>query len=224
MPVVRVGGRIESLEELRLELSLPLRHEGRGRHDQYATREAANGELLEDDPRLDRLAEAHLVGEDGAAAHLTQHAARDLDLMGKLLDRVRVEGDESLESRRESDSLCLTSKLDPRTGARRLDDTAGELRERALVDCPQLAFFSNAHSLLHLMHGTAGFEQDCRTVHPVTRPGNPALRASRLVRSDEGSPAEPARSRGRPAVAAGWPRALVVRRRAGQFLARMAGW
>src|SRR3954471_14774146 len=91
-PIVRISGRVESLEELALELSLPLGHQGSWREDQDATRQTADRELLEDDSRFDRLAEPHLVGEDVSPAHLAQYGASDLDLVRQLLDRVRVEG------------------------------------------------------------------------------------------------------------------------------------
>ena len=108
-PIVGIGGRIESLEELALELSLPLRHQGRRREDQHAAREAANSQLLEDDPRLDRFAEPHFVSENGAAAHVSQDIAGYLDLMRELLDRVRVERDQAIESRGQRDPLRLAS-------------------------------------------------------------------------------------------------------------------
>src|SRR3989449_8388489 len=55
-PVVGLGRGVEALEELLLELPLPLAHERGGRQDQRAAGEAADRELLVDDARLDRLA------------------------------------------------------------------------------------------------------------------------------------------------------------------------
>ena len=82
LPVLRLGGRVELLEELRLELGLPLFHERRGSEDQDAVRHAAHAQLLHDDPGFDGLAETDLVGEDRPSAHgPAQYAQGDVDLV-----------------------------------------------------------------------------------------------------------------------------------------------
>src|SRR3954468_7231170 len=138
LPLVRIRRRGEALEELALQLSLPLHHERGGREDEHPAREAAYEQLLEDDPRLDGLAESDLVGEDCASAHLPKDASRDLDLVGELLDGVGVERDETVEAGRERDPLGLASKLCPDERAWRLLQSARELGERALIDGPEI--------------------------------------------------------------------------------------
>src|SRR5204862_122596 len=83
--LVGIGRSVEALEELLFELPLPLTHQRGGREDQRAPGEPADGELLVDDARLDRLPEAHLIGEDRAAAHVAQDALGHVDLVGQLL-------------------------------------------------------------------------------------------------------------------------------------------
>src|SRR5437667_3117006 len=53
--------------------------------------------ILADEVGLDRLAEADFVRQDRAATHLAQHPLGHVDLVGQLLDRVRVEGDQPVE-------------------------------------------------------------------------------------------------------------------------------
>src|SRR3954447_7917036 len=138
LPLVGVRRRSDPLEELALQLSLPLHHERGGRENEHTAREAAYEQLLEDDPRLDGLAESDLVGEDCASAHLTKNASRDLDLVGELLDGVGVERDETVEAGRQRDALRLASKLCPDEGTWRLVESARELGERALIDGPEI--------------------------------------------------------------------------------------
>ena len=64
----------------------------------------------------------------------------DLDLMGQLLDRVRVERDEAIEPRREGDALSLAANLRPEKGAWWFLHPARELGERSLVDGPEIVF------------------------------------------------------------------------------------
>src|SRR5205807_400984 len=101
------GRSLEALEELLRELSLPLAHQGRGREDEGAAREPPDRQLFVDDARLDRLTQPHLVGEDGAPAHVAQHALSHVDLVGQLLDRVGIECDQPVEARHQRDALRL---------------------------------------------------------------------------------------------------------------------
>ena len=140
LPFIGIRRRGEALEELALQLSLPLHHERGRREDQHTTRESSNEQLLEDDPRLDGLTESDLVGEDGAPSHLSKDAARDLDLMGQLFDRVGVEGDEAIEARRQRNALGFAADVGPETGARWLLEPASEFGQRALVDGPKIVF------------------------------------------------------------------------------------
>src|SRR3954470_10279813 len=126
LPLVGVRRRGEALEELALQLSLPLHHERRGRENEHTAREAAHEQLLEDDACLDGLAESDLVSEDGASAHLAKDASRDLDLVGELLDGVGVERDEAIKAGRQRDPLGLASKLCPDERACRLLEPARE--------------------------------------------------------------------------------------------------
>ena len=72
-PVLELVHDLERETELRLHLLLPLGDEGGGGEDEDLPRESPHDELLQDDPRLDRLPEAHLVGEDRPPSHLPQH-------------------------------------------------------------------------------------------------------------------------------------------------------
>src|SRR5207237_1198042 len=136
LPVVGLGRGLEALEELLLELALPLAHERGGRQDQHAAGEAADRQFFIDDARLDRLAEADLVGEDGAAAHVAQHALGHVDLVGQLLDRVGVERDQPVEAGDEGDALRLAPQLVPGTIGRRSLDLVDEELQGPLVDRP----------------------------------------------------------------------------------------
>src|SRR5690242_19828174 len=97
-PFARLVRRVEALEELGLELPLPLIDERSRREDQNAPSEAADAELLEDDPSLDGLPEPDFVGQERATAHVLERAQGDVDLVWQLLDGVRVERDQALEA------------------------------------------------------------------------------------------------------------------------------
>src|SRR5206468_10838476 len=125
-----------ALEELLLQLALPLTNGRRRRQDQRAAGKPANRELLVDDARLDRLAEPHLVGEDGAAAHVAQHPLRYVDLVGQLRDRVGLERDQPVEPRDEGDPLGVAPQLVPGTLGRRPLELLGEQLERPFVHRP----------------------------------------------------------------------------------------
>src|SRR5439155_2419430 len=138
VPVFRIGRRLEPLEELPLQLALPLAHERGRREDQHAAGEPANRQLLVDDARLDRFAETDFVGEDGAAAHLPQHPLGDVDLVGQLLDRVGVEGDRPVGAGHKGGPRRLAPQVVPGALGRRAPELLGEHRERALVYGPDV--------------------------------------------------------------------------------------
>src|SRR5882762_1013905 len=137
-PVAGLARRVEALEELLLELALPLPHERGRRQDQHAAGEPANRELLVDDARLDRLAEAHLVGQDGAAAHVAQHPLGDVDLVRQRLDRVRVECDQPFEARDQGDPFRLTPQFVPGAVGRGRLEPFRERLEGVLVYRPDV--------------------------------------------------------------------------------------
>src|SRR5256885_16758678 len=60
--------------ELRFHFLPPLPRQRRWREDQGAADEAPDRVLLQEESRLDRLAEAHLVRKDRTAPHLPQDA------------------------------------------------------------------------------------------------------------------------------------------------------
>ena len=80
-PVLDLVHDLEVEAELRLHLLLPLRDEGRGGEDEDLPGEPADDELLQDDPRLDRLPEADLVREDRAPPHDSQDPQGGLHLV-----------------------------------------------------------------------------------------------------------------------------------------------
>src|SRR6266702_7733206 len=78
--------------------------------------------------------------EDGAAAHLAQHALGDVDLVGQLLDRVGVERDQPVEARHERDPLGLATQVVPGSVCGRTLELLREQLERTLVDRPRLVW------------------------------------------------------------------------------------
>src|SRR3989449_6721728 len=76
------------------------------------------------------------VGEDGAAAHVAQHPLGHVDLVGQLLDRVGVEGDQPVEARDQGDPFRLAPQLVPGALGRGFLELVGERLEGALVDRP----------------------------------------------------------------------------------------
>ena len=135
-PLLGLCRRLEALEELRFELSLPLPHERSRREHEHPADEPTDGELLVDETRLDRLAEADFVRQDRAATHLAQHPLGHVDLVGQLLDRVRVEGDQPVEARHQRDPLRLAPQIVPGAVAGGRPELRGERRERAFIDRP----------------------------------------------------------------------------------------
>src|SRR2546428_8733425 len=123
-------------EYLLYGLPLPLAHQRRGREDERAPGEPADGELLVDDARLDRLPEAHLIGEDRAAAHVAKDALGHVDRVRQLLDGVGVEGDQPVETGNERNPLRLPPQLVPGAIGGWLLELFDEQRERRLVDHP----------------------------------------------------------------------------------------
>jgi hypothetical protein len=138
VPLVGGGGGLEALAELLPQLALPLAHERGRREDQHAAGQPADGQLLVDDARFDRLAEAHFVGQDGAAAHLAQHPLGDVDLVGQLLDGVGADGEEPVEAWHERESFRFAPQLVPRAVGRRGLQLLGERGERAFVYRPDI--------------------------------------------------------------------------------------
>src|SRR2546428_4132116 len=106
-------------EYLLYGLPLPLAHQRRGREDQRAPGEPADRELLVDDARLDRLPEAHLIGEDRAAPHVAQDALGHVDLVRQLPDGVGVAPDQPLETGDQSNPFGLAPQLVPGATSRR---------------------------------------------------------------------------------------------------------
>ncbi len=137
-PVVGIGRGLEALEEFLLELPLPLAHQRGRREDQRAPGQAADRELFVNDARLDRLTEAHLVGQDGAAAHVAQHPLGHVDLVGQLLDGVGVECNQPVEPGNERDPFGLAPQLVPGALGRRLLERIDEQFQGPFVDRPGL--------------------------------------------------------------------------------------
>src|SRR5437016_13114650 len=73
-PVADGSEDCERQLELRFHLLPPLPRQRRGREDQDPADEPPDRVLLQEEPRLDRLAEAHLVRKDCTAPHLAQDA------------------------------------------------------------------------------------------------------------------------------------------------------
>ncbi|MNX65018.1 hypothetical protein D3C86_960590 [compost metagenome] len=95
--VVVLVGDHEGLAELGLHLAAPLGRQRRRGEDQDVLDQVADQVLLEDEARLDGLAEAHLVGEDGAAVHAVDGSHDRVDLVGQDLDAARLELVEALQ-------------------------------------------------------------------------------------------------------------------------------
>jgi len=93
----------------------PLRDESLWRHDQDTLHEAAQLQLADDETGLDRLAEAHLVGEEVThPSRMGQHLAQCPDLVGqwhhRRIDRreelvVVEQVEDTADHRRELDLL-----------------------------------------------------------------------------------------------------------------------
>src|SRR5207247_4915627 len=94
--------------ELRFHLLPPLPRQRRGREDQGPADEAPDRILLQEEPRLDRLAETHLVREDRTASHLAQDAQA-----GPLLVRIPEDApqggpsEQAVETVGEGDTMCF---------------------------------------------------------------------------------------------------------------------
>jgi hypothetical protein len=71
LPEGRQFGRLDELQllaEVQAHLGLPLAHQPLGRHHQHALGHAAQLQFAQDQPGLDGLAQAHLVGQQVANA------------------------------------------------------------------------------------------------------------------------------------------------------------
>lgn len=85
--------------ELAVELLLPLAHQAGGDEYQHTLGQAAQAQLAEHEQRLDRLAEADLIGEDGPAAHPAQRGSRGAELVRQGLEAQPRQRDEGVEAR-----------------------------------------------------------------------------------------------------------------------------
>ena len=125
------------------QLLAPLRQErDRGEH-QRAPHQPAQDVLLEDEPGLDRLSEADLVGQERAAAHLAQHPqdGPDLEVVAlQVADAVQAE--EALEPAGQREPLGVEVEQETcRAVARRVLDRRG--RRRSTRDRPESALLSS---------------------------------------------------------------------------------
>src|SRR3989475_10725970 len=83
-----------------------------------------------------RLPEAHLIGEDRAAAHVAQDALGHVDLVRQLLDGVGVERDQPVETGDQSNPFGLAPQLVPGAIGRWVLALFGRQREGTLGDPP----------------------------------------------------------------------------------------
>ena len=94
--------------ELLGHLVLPLLDQAAGRDDQAALEVAADQQLLDQQPRHDRLAGAGIVGEQEAQRLARQHLAVDgRDLVRQRLDLRRADGEIGIEQVGEPDAVGL---------------------------------------------------------------------------------------------------------------------
>ncbi|MEZ5264700.1 MAG: hypothetical protein R2755_23615 [Acidimicrobiales bacterium] len=90
--------QLEGLAELLPQLVSPLLAQGSGGEHEDAAGEAAQHQFLDDEPGFDRLAQAHLVGQHGAAAELAEHLAGGALLVGHVVDGGEVDGERLVEA------------------------------------------------------------------------------------------------------------------------------
>src|SRR2546427_12853661 len=83
-----------------------------------------------------RLPEAHLIGEDRAAAHVAQDALGHVDLVRQLLDGVGVERDQPVETGDQSNPFGLAPQLVPGAIGRGLPELFDENPERKAAGPP----------------------------------------------------------------------------------------
>ncbi len=112
LPVGRLAGEdLEALAEFGEHLLLPLRGERRRHQDEDLARQPAHNQLLHDDAGLNRLAEANLVAEQHAGAHLLQGGQRRLELVGVVDDINQVETEEALEAAHAGELLGAQAQI-----------------------------------------------------------------------------------------------------------------
>ena len=89
--------------ELAVELLLPLLDEAGGGEHQGRARQAPQPQLAKHEGGLDRLAQAHLVGEDGPTLHGPKHPGGGSELVGEGLEAQAGQRDERVEARPRPD-------------------------------------------------------------------------------------------------------------------------
>ena len=111
-----VGQDLEGKLEPSVQLVLPLLGEAAGADHEAPFQVAAGDELLDEEPRHDRLARAGIVGQQEAQRLPRQHRLVDRgDLMRQGLDHRRVNGQHRVEQVGETDALRLGYQ--PKQGA-----------------------------------------------------------------------------------------------------------
>ena len=99
---------VEGQLEPAVQLILPLLGETAGTDDQTPLQIPARDQLLDEQPRHDRLAGARVIGEKKAKGLTGQHGFVDRgDLMGQGLDDRGVHGEHRVEEMRQADPLRL---------------------------------------------------------------------------------------------------------------------
>ena len=113
-----VGQDLEGKLEAAGELVLPLLGEAAGAHDEAALQVPARDQLLDQEPRHDRLAGARIVRQQEAQRLPRQHRLVDRrDLVRQGLDHRRVDGQHRVEKVREADALRLRHQPEQRAVA-----------------------------------------------------------------------------------------------------------
>ena len=97
-PVAPPARDHEIEQELGRQLFAPLVGEARRHEDEHPAHESSQHVLLEHEPRLDRLSQPHLVGEQSAATHFPEDAIAGVPLVTEPVDASDVvHGEERLE-------------------------------------------------------------------------------------------------------------------------------
>ncbi len=121
-----VGQDLEGQVEPAVELVLPLLDEAPGADDQAAMQVAANHQLLDEQPRHDRLAGARVVGEQEAQRLAREHLLVDgRDLVGQRIDQRGVDSQERIEQVGEADPVGLGDEPEERAVAIEAPGLAG---------------------------------------------------------------------------------------------------
>ena len=102
----------------RLKLVLPLFGQTSGADDEAAFEIAAGDQLLDEQPRHDRLARARIIGEQEPQRLARQHRLVDGgDLVRERIDQRCVHGEHGVEQVREADPVGLGDQAEQRTVA-----------------------------------------------------------------------------------------------------------